>query len=76
MGSEMCIRDSFRRGSTTGEVSGHGIGLAVVKTLMERMGGSVAVADAPAGGADFQLRLPALLSAPTEPRLRRWFRPG
>ena len=70
------IFERFRRGSTTGEVSGHGIGLAVVKTLMERMGGSVAVADAPAGGADFQLRLPALLSAPIEPRLRRWFRPG
>ena len=76
------IFERFRRGSTTGEVSGHGIGLAVVKTLMERMGGSVAVVDAPAGGADFQLRLPALLSAPIEPRLsrseslRRWFSPG
>ena len=76
------IFERFRRGSTTGEVSGHGIGLAVVKTLMERMGGSVAVVDAPAGGADFQLRLSALLSAPLEPRLsrseslRRWFSPG
>ena len=76
------IFERFRRGSTTGEVSGHGIGLAVVKTLMERMGGSVAVVDAPAGGADFQLRLPALLTASIEPRLsrseslRRWFSPG
>jgi signal transduction histidine kinase len=76
------IFERFRRGSTTGEVSGHGIGLAVVKTLMERMGGTVAVIDAPAGGADFQLRLPALPPAPMEPRLsrseslRRWFSPG
>ncbi|WP_415399498.1 sensor histidine kinase [Synechococcus sp. W4D4] len=76
------IFERFRRGSTTGEVSGHGIGLAVVKTLMERMGGSVAVVDAPAGGADFQLRLPAVLTASSEPRpsrnesLRRWFSAG
>jgi len=76
------IFERFRRGSTTGEVSGHGIGLAVVKTLMERMGGTVAVNDAPAGGADFQLRLPALPNALMESRLsrseslRRWFSPG
>jgi len=36
---------------------GSGIGLSVVKLLMERMGGSVTVADAPGGGADFQLHL-------------------
>jgi signal transduction histidine kinase len=72
----------FVRGSGSGDTSGHGIGLAVVKTLMERMGGSVVVGDAPGGGADFQLRLPAVLSTPVEerfsrsPSLRRWFSPG
>ena len=41
-----------------------GIGLAMVRLLMEAMGGSVQVADAPGGGADFQLRLP--LARPLE----------
>ena len=68
----------FVRGSGSADTAGHGIGLAVVKTLMERMGGSVQVADAPGGGADFQLRLPAVQSAPVSPRpsLRRWLGPG
>jgi two-component system, OmpR family, sensor kinase len=30
----------------------------VVRLLMEAMGGSVQVAEAPGGGADFQLHLP------------------
>ncbi len=72
----------FVRGSGSADASGHGIGLAVVKTLMERMGGSASVGDAPGRGADFQLRLPAVLSTPVEERtsrsasLRRWFSPG
>jgi signal transduction histidine kinase len=72
----------FVRGSANADTSGHGIGLAVVKTLMERMGGSVSVGEAPGGGADFQLRLPAVLSTPVEERSsrstspRRWFSPG
>ena len=72
----------FVRGSEVGETSGHGIGLAVVKTLIERMGGRVQVSDAPGGGADFQLRFPAVLSAPVDQRpqpsasLRRWLNPG
>ena len=71
------IFERFKRGSTSGSTSGHGIGLAVVKTLMDRMGGKVLVADAPGGGADFQLWLPAVPSLPLEPRRpRRWFSPG
>ena len=72
----------FVRGSEVGETSGHGIGLAVVKTLIERMGGRVQVSDAPGGGADFQLRFPAVLSTPVDQRpqpsasLRRWLNPG
>ena len=72
----------FVRGSAVGDTSGHGIGLAVVKTLIERMGGRVLVADAPGGGADFQLRFPAVLSTPVDQRpqpsasLRRWLKPG
>ncbi len=37
--------------------SGSGIGLSVVRLLIEAMGGRVQVADAPGGGADFQLVL-------------------
>ncbi|MFZ9229917.1 MAG: ATP-binding protein [Prochlorococcaceae cyanobacterium] len=76
------IFERFSRGSSAAEVSGHGIGLAVVKTLMERMGGRALVRAAPGGGADFQLRLPAVFSTPVEERhsrsagLRRWFNPA
>ena len=53
------IFQRFVRGSTSSKASGHGIGLALVQTLMERMGGRVLVAEAEAsGGSDFQLRLP------------------
>ncbi len=53
----------FSRGSAAplATVSGSGIGLAMVRLLMERMGGTVQVADGPGGGADFQLLLPALV---------------
>jgi len=51
----------FSRGSAAplATVSGSGIGLAMVRLLMERMGGTAQVADAPGGGADFQLVIPA-----------------
>ena len=39
---------------------GSGIGLSVVRLLIEAMGGRVQVADRPGGGADFQLLLPGL----------------
>lgn len=67
----------FVRGSSSAEISGHGIGLAVVTTLMERMGGRALVADAPGGGADFQLRLPVLPDPPgRSASLRRWLGAG
>jgi hypothetical protein len=70
------IFERFVRGASQAGSAGHGIGLAVVKTLMERMGGRVLVVDPAAGsGADFQLRLPA-----PQPELRsgfkRWIKPG
>jgi signal transduction histidine kinase len=51
------IFERFNRGRHTGAIPGSGVGLAVVRALMEAMGGSVTVADGPEGGADFQLRL-------------------
>ena len=59
-GEREAIFERFARGSASVNSSnrGSGIGLAVVRLLMEAMGGSVQVAEAPGGGADFQLHLP------------------
>jgi signal transduction histidine kinase len=60
------IFERFVRGSAAlqGEARGSGIGLSVVKLLMQAMGGDVRVEDAPGGGADFQLRLQPFQSSP------------
>ena len=55
---EIFERFSRGRAAINANSRGSGIGLAVVRLLMEAMGGSVQVADAPGGGADFQLHLP------------------
>jgi signal transduction histidine kinase len=39
--------------------SGSGLGLSIVRAIIERHGGSVLAANAPEGGASFELRLPA-----------------
>jgi signal transduction histidine kinase len=49
-------------------LGGAGLGLAIVKRIMEVLGGSVSIADAPGGGALFSLRFPPagpLAAAPT-----------
>jgi nitrogen fixation/metabolism regulation signal transduction histidine kinase len=38
---------------------GTGLGLAVVRSIVEEHGGTIAVTDSPTGGAQFQVRLPA-----------------
>ena len=52
------LLERFQRGRSTGDVPGSGIGLAVVDTLMQAMGGQLEIGDAPGGGADFRLLLP------------------
>lgn len=52
------LLERFQRGRNAGDVPGSGIGLAVVDTLMQAMGGRVEIGDARCGGADFQLWLP------------------
>jgi two-component system sensor histidine kinase KdpD len=49
------IFESFRSGSSR---AGTGIGLAIVKTIVEAHGGTVSAENLPAGGASFRLRLP------------------
>ena len=53
------IFERFTRGSAAlnHKGRGSGIGLSIVKILMEAMGGCVKVETAPGGGADFQLHL-------------------
>lgn len=55
------IFERFVRGSAAALAPAHrgsGLGLALVRLLMQAMGGDAAVADREGGGADFQLRLP------------------
>ena len=48
-----------RLGADRGEIEGTGIGLAITKALVERMGGSVHVDSRQGEGSVFELRLPA-----------------
>jgi two-component system OmpR family sensor kinase len=49
--------DAARAG--TAVPSGSGLGLSIVRAIIERHGGSVSAGNAPEGGAVFELRLPA-----------------
>jgi two-component system, OmpR family, sensor kinase len=49
------IFESFRSGSSRG---GTGMGLAIVKAIVEAHGGGVSAENLPGGGASFRLRLP------------------
>jgi signal transduction histidine kinase len=57
------IFERFQRGSTSGAHSGFGLGLAIGRELVSRMGGSLTLLDRPPdtepSGACFLLRLPA-----------------
>jgi signal transduction histidine kinase len=48
-----------------GSVGGSGLGLAVVRALVERHGGTVSCAESPSGGARFTLTLPIPTPIPT-----------
>lgn len=49
--------EPYRRGFGAA-AGGHGLGLAIVRELVERHGGAVTIADAPEGGALFTVELP------------------
>lgn len=53
-----CIFGLRARGSNAGSRPGTGIGLAIVKMIAERAGGSVRVMQSPLGGARFEAALP------------------
>lgn len=65
------IFERFRQGQggTTREFGGTGLGLAIAKEFVELHGGTIAVSQAPGGGALFQVEMP--LSAPEGAYVRR-----
>lgn len=56
--------DRFYRGATSRGRPGSGLGLAIVRQVAEQHGGTVRASNAPTGGAEFTLELPA--SSPAE----------
>lgn len=62
-GEQEQVFDRFFRGRAGRQAGGTGIGLAVVKQLVEAHGGEVRVEDPPGGGVSFVVLLP--LAAPT-----------
>ena len=52
------VFDRFYRGAGARDRPGSGLGLAIVRQVAESSGGTVAVEDAPGGGALFRLALP------------------
>lgn len=53
----------FQPFATFGKAAGCGLGLAVVKKVVEDLDGTIAVAKAPGGGASFEIRLPLAFAA-------------
>jgi two-component system, OmpR family, sensor histidine kinase MprB len=59
--------DRFYRGTNARGRQGSGLGLAIVRQVAEQHGGTASVANAPDGGAEFTLRLPAVAPDAHEP---------
>jgi len=58
------VFDRFYRGADSRGKQGSGLGLAIVRQVAEQHRGSVAVENAPDGGAVFTVHLPVVASAP------------
>src|SRR5216684_2882904 len=60
------VFDKFERGNPYSRESGAGLGLSLVKSLIELHGGSVAIDSEPGSGTTILCRLPARLRLPAE----------
>jgi signal transduction histidine kinase len=60
---------------TRGHTGGAGLGLAMVRSVVERHHGTITVADAPSGGARLQVTLPALADGDDPTNEERWIQP-
>jgi signal transduction histidine kinase len=63
------IFEKYRRGRATASVEGSGLGLFIVKSVVDAHGGSIAVTSRPGAGATFTIRLPLVVEQPAN-RLR------
>ncbi len=61
------IFEDFEQGDTGQQSEGTGLGLAITKRLIELMGGKIALADNPGGGAVFSFAAPLPAVADPEP---------
>lgn len=59
VGEREAVWRRLYRGDASRSQRGLGLGLTLVRAVAEAHGGSASVADAPGGGARFQLRFPA-----------------
>lgn len=64
--------EPFYRSPSAQGVPGVGLGLSIVQTWAERLGGSVSVASQPGQGAIFTLRLPAQIGREDDMTQRQW----
>jgi two-component system, OmpR family, sensor histidine kinase KdpD len=62
------VFDPFFRGATVPETAGTGLGLTITRGLVEAEGGRVWCANAPGGGAQFDLAIPAAVRPTGEER--------
>ncbi len=60
---ELAFRSGVSTSPVIGELSGHGLGMAIVRDRVERLGGEVFVGLAPGGGAAVRLILPASVAS-------------
>jgi signal transduction histidine kinase len=66
-GVPSAVRDRIFEPFFTTKAQGSGLGLSIVHSIVTQHGGTLAVGDAPGGGARFILQLPKAEQAPTAP---------
>jgi signal transduction histidine kinase len=61
------VGERFWRADTSGSIPGTGLGMAIVKEILELLGGGFVVESAPGNGTTVTLWLPAAVPAPDRP---------
>ena len=64
------IFEKYRRGRATASVEGSGLGLFIVKSVVDAHGGTLDVRSEPGAGATFTIRLPLVVGLPIAGQLR------